>query len=546
MGRMRTALAGLTATLSSQRAVFLIIGGWLGVGAIASLASPARAVGGGVTLRAYGIGASTPGARLYRHFLTPGQVRGRFGVSLNDFVGSVWVGASNGGGSRRAYGTTCRAAHRAARSGFTYPVLGRVHGLTAPQLAKALRFGLPRGRDGSGQGVTVAVVAGGGDYSDRDIAFFRGCNGTRNTVTRVRVDGGSLSYIRARTLNDVEITQDVETVMSLAPRASIRVYEAPAFDPAFVLADLAAIAQDDRAQVVTVSYGACENQIMGDDPYAENLVLEVMAAQGQTFVTGSGDQGSQGCAGANAGESQDLFTGAYLAQLAVDDPASQPFATAVGGAYLPDRGDPRSAMAWNNGPFSSYAGNATTGGGVSQMWPMPPWQRATRTQANGLPADCGMLGGSRCREVPDVAGLADPRNGEVLYCTTSRCLAGERQLAESPSGWFLALGTSEAAPQWAALMAVADGGLPSRRVGLITPLLYRLAASRPDAFVPVQRGNNAYLTAVNAYGTPIRSCRYGRARVVGPCYRATSGYNLATGLGLPDASRLVSEIRAGR
>jgi subtilase family serine protease len=157
-----------------------------------------------------------------------------------------------------------------------------------------------------------------------------------------------------------------------------------------------------------------------------------------------------------------------------------------------------------------------------------------------------MLGGSRCREVPDVAGLADPRNGEVLYCTTSRCLAGERQLAESPSGWFLALGTSEAAPQWAALMAVADGGLPSRRVGLITPLLYRLAATRPDAFVPVQRGNNAYLTAVNAYGTPIRSCRYGRARVVGPCYRATSGYNLATGLGLPDASRLVSEIRAGR
>jgi subtilase family serine protease len=435
----------------------------------------------------------------------------------------------------------CPAARRAARTVFAVPSIGRVHGTTAPALASALGFA--RRPDDGGRGVTVAVVTGGGDYSDRDIAFFGRCYGTHNQVTRVRVDGG---YRGARTLDDTEVTMDVETVMGLAPRANLRVFEAPYFSPRFVLADLATIAQEDRAQVVTISYAACENQVAGDDPFAENLVLEVMAAQGQTVLAASGDQGSQACVNQNALAGQDEFTGAFLSQLAVGDPASQPFVTAVGGAYLPDPDHPGSAMAWNNGPFPRYAGNAATGGGVSQLWAMPTWQRGANRVVDRLPADCGLLARSMCREVPDVAGLADPRNGEMIYCTTGQCRTLEKNFPGSPPGWFLADGTSFASPQWAALVATADGGLPGRRTGLITPVLYRVAARDPRSWLAVRRGSNAYLASANAYGAPAPRCLYGAARTRGPCYRATSGYNLATGLGLPFASRLIGRLRAGR
>jgi subtilase family serine protease len=435
----------------------------------------------------------------------------------------------------------CPAARRAARRVFTVPLIGRVHGTTAPQLASALGF--PRRRADDGQGVTVAIVTGGGDYSDHDIAFFRRCYGTHDRVTRVRVAGG---YRGARTLDDTEVTMDIETVMSLAPRANVLVYEAPYFSPTFVLADLAAIAQDNRAQVVTISYAACEQQVAGDDPFAENLLLEVMAVQGQSVLAASGDEGSQACVNQNVLAGQNEFTGPYLSQLAVGDPASQPFAAAVGGAYVPDRSHPHSATAWNNGPFPRYAGNAATGGGVSQLWAMPTWQRGANQGVDHLPTDCGSLGTSMCREVPDVAGLADPRNGEMIYCTTGQCRTLEQSFPGSPPGWFLADGTSFASPQWAALVAVADGRVRGRRVGLITPLLYRLAARNPGLFVSVGHGDNTYLTPTNDYGTPPPMCLYGPQRARGECYRATPGYDLATGLGLPIASRLLPRLRAGR
>jgi subtilase family serine protease len=437
----------------------------------------------------------------------------------------------------------CAAAQQAAAATYDDPTIGPIHGTTAPQVASALGMSSLYGRGDVGQGVTVAVVTGGGDYADSDISFYRDCYGTHNQVTRVRIDGG---YLGAQTLDDTEVTMDIETIMGLAPKANLRVYEAPYFSPTFVLDDLAAIAQDNRAQVVTLSYAACENQVGGDDPAAENLVLQVMAVQGQTLLAASGDQGSQACVGQNAIAGQNDFTGTYLSQLVVSDPASQPFATAVGGAYLPDLTDPASATVWNNGPFSSYQGNSATGGGLSQMWAMPTWQRGVDANTNDLPAACGLTGTSPCREVPDVAALADRRNGEGIYCTSSQCRQLEARFPGSPPGWFLADGTSFATPQWAALVALADQGVPGRRVGLITPRLYQVAADGRSPFVPVEHGNNTYLTPNNDYGVPNPACSYGPTKVTGPCYQATAGYNLATGLGLPNASLLVPLLRAAR
>ena len=46
---------------------------------------------------------------------------------------------------------------------------------------------------------------------------------------------------------------------------------------------------------------------------------------------------------------------------------------------------------------------------------MPPWQVGQDpNQGTDNPGDCGTFGALPCREVPDVSGNADVRNGEVI------------------------------------------------------------------------------------------------------------------------------------
>ena len=60
--------------------------------------------------------------------------------------------------------------------------------------------------------------------------------------------------------------------------------------------------------------------------------------------------------------------------LEVDDPASQPYVTGVGGTSLsanPSTGARLGETVWNDGPTTG-----ASGGGVSSMWPMPGYQSA--------------------------------------------------------------------------------------------------------------------------------------------------------------------------
>ena len=76
-----------------------------------------------------------------------------------------------------------------------------------------------------------------------------------------------------------------------APSASIVVYEAPNETTDGTALDLYnRIASDDVAQVVTTSWGECEqNDTPSTAAAAENAIFERMAAQGQTMVAASGD-----------------------------------------------------------------------------------------------------------------------------------------------------------------------------------------------------------------------------------------------------------------
>jgi kumamolisin len=122
-------------------------------------------------------------------------------------------------------------------------------------------------------------------------------------------------------------------------------------------------------------------------------------------------------------------------------------------------------------------------------FPKPAWQ-----QDVGVPAPPRPGGG---RGVPDVAGDADPETGYEVLIDGHRSVIG---------------GTSAVAPLWAALVArIAEELGPQ---GLLHPRLY---AAR-NGFRDVTSGDNG-------------------------SYRAASGWDPCTGLGVPDGAALLEALR---
>ena len=94
--------------------------------------------------------------------------------------------------------------------------------------------------------------------------------------------------------------------------------------------------------------------------------------------------------------------------LAVSDPASQPYVTSVGGTSLghgaPRFGPPPTETVWND---QLYYSEGAGGGGISQTFAMPDYQQALGTVSGSSGTPCANSGGD-CREVPDVSADADP------------------------------------------------------------------------------------------------------------------------------------------
>jgi subtilase family serine protease len=390
---------------------------------------------------------------------------------------------------------------------------------TSDQIASAYGFGGLYAAGDEGAGVTIAVYELESN-DPADIAAYQACYHTHARISYVPVDGG----VRPGT-GSGEAALDLEQLVSLAPKANLIVYQAPNSNsngPGAGPYDvLSTIVSQDAASVVSDSWGQCESEEGRADAAAENVLLEEAAVQGQTILASAGDSGAQDCdIGGNKGGNTSLT---------VDDPASQPFVTGVGGTSLTAIGPPPTETAWNSaGQADAVLGGAGAGGGgISALWPMPSYQSGapasldvSGAQSSGAP--CRAVVGL-CREVPDVSANADPNYGYLIYFNGS----GARTSA--PSGWQGTGGTSAAAPLWAAVIALADanpacGGIP---VGFANPTLYALAAAAPGTyFHDVTSGDN------DLTGT------------AGGLFPATPGYDMATGLGSPDAAALAPALCA--
>lgn len=379
---------------------------------------------------------------------------------------------------------TCPAA--GSSSGTTPNSVG---GYTVQQ--QAALYGLSAawnaGNTGVGQTIGVYELA---NYDTSDAQTYFTCYGLTPNVTSLNVDGGPSSTDNAGTAPD-EATLDVEETAALAPGAKIEIYQGTnnASGPTDIYTQMAS---DDSATIITTSWGICEAQTNGA-AQAEQTVFQEMAAQGQTVVAAAGDEGSSDCEGTSSPSSA----------AAVDDPASQPYVTGVGGLTVSNLG-PLSESVWNDACTQSNCGAG--GGGVSSLWSRPSWQ-----VASGINVATDTM-----RMVPDLSVMGDPSTGFIQYYTG----AGTGFCNHSCSGgWGAIGGTSIGAPLVSALIAVAAQACapPGGRLGFVNPSLYSMAST---GFVDVTAGNN------NLFN-------------IGQ-YSAGVGYDMASGLGSPNGARFLA------
>ncbi len=346
--------------------------------------------------------------------------------------------------------------------------------------------------DGTGQTVGLFELDG---YLTSDIALYISTyslptvlNPTVTTtpapLQNVLLDGANGGIINAQ--GQSEATLDIDMILALAPNVkTIYVYEANGTTFPAAPADLFQRMADDTAtdgtpllKEISDSWTVPETQIDSAVRDSENTSFQQMAAQGQSVFAASGEYGAYAAFNPT--------TPTILTQPAVNDPASQPYVTGVGGTTLKynkpvaatgttaaANGQYVSETVWKSGTLASVGGPSASGGGTSELWTKPDYQ-------------AGLGASPLRRDVPDVALNADPNTGyDIFLGGTVATLAG----------------TSAAAPLWASFTALVNqqralNGLTTT-LGFANPPLYTIGRSQSYTadFHDVTLGDNLYFPA---------------------------------------------------
>jgi kumamolisin len=342
---------------------------------------------------------------------------------------------------------------------------------TPVQVAQLYQF--PQGATAAGQ--TIGIIELGGGYKTADLTtYFKTLGQKAPQVSAVSVDGGKNSPTTANSA-DGEVMLDIEVSAAVAPGAKIVVYFAPNTDQGFIDAVSTAIHDStNKPSVISISWGGPESSWTTQAMNALDDACQSAAALGITITVAAGDSGStDGIAGTTNH---------------VDFPASSPHVLACGGTKLVGSGSTiTSEVVWNELANDEGA----TGGGVSDVFPLPSWQ-----SSSNVPAPTTTGGG---RGVPDVAGDADPTSGYVVRVDGSNMVIG---------------GTSAVAPLWAGLIALANAK-NGKSAGFLQPALY--AAKSKSGFNDIISGTNGGFSA-------------------GP------GWDACTGLGSPIGANLLDLV----
>lgn len=296
----------------------------------------------------------------------------------------------------------------------------------------------PMGANGSGQTVGVWEFDG---YQQSNVDTYDQQFGLQTSPEQtVSVDGSN--YDGAPGQGQVEVELDIEVIHAIAPAAKQLVYEAPNSDQGEI--DMAAqIASEHKVSVTSISWGSCEPDTTPASMKSTDQGLAQGAAEGISFFSASGDDGSADCTRSASGPGV----------TAVDFPASDPNVTGVGGTTL-------TASSSGYGSEAAWSGS---GGGESTVFDKPSWQTS-----------------SGKRTVPDVSSDADPASGYGIY---------------SAGSWTSVGGTSAAAPMWAGFALLYN----SKAASPLGAANQRLYAVNGQGFHDVTSGSNGGFSAGAGY-----------------------------------------------
>jgi subtilase family serine protease len=345
-----------------------------------------------------------------------------------------------------------------------------------------------------------------------------------------------------------EESLDVEAVHTMAPDADIEYIAAQdcTFGP--LLDALSDVVDNHLADIVSDSWTGSEQGLNTSVTSVFDQVFEQGTAEGISFDFASGDCGYNAPA-TGCGKSQEA------SKTRVNFPTSSPWVTGVGGTSLAigkkgnyewetgwgDMVVPQRRGHWKSAPPGPFPADYLFGGGggTSVQFSQPSWQAGVvpKSLARTLPG--GQVSAHPMREVPDVALDADPATG-FLFGETVR-------LRDGKSGFMLSRigGTSLSCPLFAGLEADVAQAAGTDQLGLVDPLLYKLAGTRAFHDVtdhPLGRGTRIALArnewAKSATGTGgLRTSLYtlGTDGSGAAALDAGSGYDDVTGLGSPTA-----------
>jgi Immunoglobulin domain/Pro-kumamolisin, activation domain/NHL repeat len=334
--------------------------------------------------------------------------------------------------------------------------------------------------DGSGQTVATVIDT---FPNDADLtAFWARYNipETLANVTKIQVVGGALPTPSG------EESVDVEWSTAIAPGIKVRVYAVNQLllsnlDQAY-LRIYADLPSIAGFNQLMLCFGANEADASDAQLLTEAQNIATLASTGLTIFASSGDGGSN----------PDPGTGRYNAAAAtqVIYPAGDPNVTAVGATSL-------TLDDSAGGTVTGETGWSGTGGGIGitrlAALARPSWQTGT-----GVPAGTGRL-------VPDVALTGDPNLGALIALNGQFVQGG---------------GTSLSAPIWAGLCALLNEARTNAGqgpLGMLGPSIYPLLGT--TGFRDITSGTNG------AYGA-------------GP------GYDMVTGIGVPNVAALLQALVA--
>ena len=329
-------------------------------------------------------------------------------------------------------------------------------GYTPAQIQQAYGFNQV---SNNGSGETIAIVDAYNDPKiSSDLATFDGAYGLAPPPSfKVVNQSGGSSLPSSNASWGGEESLDVEWAHAMAPGAKILLVEASSASDTNLLA--AVKYASSVAQVVSMSWGGGE--FSGETSYDSSTYF---GHAGVAFVAASGDSGAP-----------------------AEWPSTSPDVLGVGGTSLTLN---------SGGGWGGETGWSGSTGGPSTYESQPSYQNGVVTQTTTK------------RATPDVAYDGDPNTGFAVYDSYGY------------SGWLQVGGTSAGAPQWSAIIAIADEGRsqPLGTSGLqsVQSILYPNGSAD---FHDITSGNNGY--------------------AAGP------GYDYVTGLGSPMVNDVVASLDGG-